>query len=463
MSEFKLPGDYFVSEWNGSSANPGTATSPFAHPADALSSYTNVVVLGTGLYKGGWTGQRRLIGDGEVTIDLLGIAQTNGGTIFKSYTNINFRNSPRLGDGSTIGNQVQHINSRFSEIEIIGLSHGEHNNCLFFQNTSGLITFYGQHIQLFSSGIFENIYWNIAPGSTSTRAFNCVFLAKGKKITFSVFDSNIQAGFVNSCVNGVLNIGGIDYELKKAYDGSTRADADPLILDVIAVFANVYTNGNFATVDPKFLDQWNRIVAPDSDLLKKSHTYGYIGGVRAGKFIPVNSSDPNVIITTTDIDTTDPLNWIIQSPATEGFINIVWKISDTIAEVQRIFLDALLSFYGDATGGTTENNNVPDNFPTSYSTLSAAGLKPNRLIYELRTSQSIGMPTVDSQWDNDSAALGTTAGNYYLQEWNTKPTIATVLGVPYGNGNPAGIGGATNGINARWGQARIRLTNNRAY
>ena len=138
-------------------------------------------------------------------------------------------------------------------------------------------------------------------------------------------------------------------------------------------------------------------------------------------------------------------------------------MSENISEVQKLFLDALLSFDGSEAGGTVGNNNVPDNFPASYSPLSQAGLTPNRLLYELRTSQSIAKPTIDSEWDNDNVALGTTVGAYYRQEWNTKPTIVTVLGVRYGNGNPESIGGTANGINARWAQAKIRLTNNRAF
>ena len=132
-------------------------------------------------------------------------------------------------------------------------------------------------------------------------------------------------------------------------------------------------------------------------------------------------------------------------------------------EIQTLLLDALIECDPSFAGGTVQNNNVPDNFPSSYSPLAQAGLTPNRNVYELRTSRSIAKPTIDAEWDNDNVDLGTTVGSYYQQEWNTKPAILTVLGVKYGNGNPAGLGGTSNGINARWAQAKIRLTNNRAF
>lgn len=460
MSEFKLTGDKYVSEWNGSSLNPGTDTSPYAHPADSPSSSTNIIVVGTGEYQGIWTGTRILKGDSDdVIIDCSGLNISQNASLALVFENITLRNVGTLfGNPSVAGFTYPLTSCRLDNVLNLtfGGSNGltRHTSCVYL-DTSDI-----NSTNSAARGGSQNclILTNMNIGH-SYLAFS--YLAKGKRLYYYGTSANL----ISNCLNGVLNISGTDYELKYMKDGSPRTDADPLIADLASAsgFSDTYSvRGNFAGT-PKIINPYRRTVETDSDLLKTSNIFGYIGGVRPSKSVPVNSSDPNVAITTTNIDTADPLNWIIQSPATEGFINIVWKISDTIAEVQRIFLDALLSFYGDATGGTTDNNNVPDNFPASYSTLSAAGLKPNRLIYELRTSQSIGMPTVDSQWDNDSLALGTTAGNYYLQEWNTKPTISTVLGVPYGNGNPLGIGGATNGINARWGNAKIRLTNNRAY
>lgn len=446
MSEFKLVGDKYVSQWNGNSLNTGDATSPYAHPADAAST-ANLIIIGTGVYNGSWVGLRVLKADGKVVVNFLSSTGGIGSTANPPQEGVYFKNLV----GGFGADQATWKDCMFESMNYLGCS------------TSGIgftrCNFIG------GSAISVRVF----------RHFNCMMFCDviqqlgGNVMSFSFLDKNATligfTGllFTNCCLNGKIRFGGTDYELKKLIDGTIRPDADVNIPDIIGVYANVYINGNFASPDPKFIDVLNRIVEPDSDLLKRSNADGFIGGVRSGKRIAVNASDPDITITTTDIDNSDPQNWIIQSPATEGFINIIWRLSDNISEVQRIFLDALLQFDGSEVGGSVGNNNVPDNFPASYSPLSQAGLKPNRLLYEFRTSQSIAKPTTDAQWDNDNVALGTTAGVFYLQEWNTKPTITTILGVAYGNGNPESIGGSNNGINARWGHAKIRLTNNRAF
>jgi hypothetical protein len=181
--------------------------------------------------------------------------------------------------------------------------------------------------------------------------------------------------------------------------------------------------------------------------------------VVAGRKIEKGNSDPDVTITTSQIDTTDPTVWTIQSGFDEGFINFVFKLSDNIVKVPKIFLDSILSFDASVPGGSATNNNVPDIFPNLFNPLSLSGLKPNRLTYNLRTSISISRPVSESQWDNDFASLSTIPGQYYVQEWNTIPQIGNVSGVTYGNGNPLFIGSVINDINARWCQIQVRLTN----
>jgi hypothetical protein len=444
MSEFKITGDKYVSQWNGSSVNPGTATSPYAHPADAPNSTTNIIVIGTGVYKGKWTGHRKMIGDGHVIMDTIDKTQNNNGDV----NNLHLKNFNTLGTFTT-----------FLQDCII-----ENSNVFLSAALTGCV---------------RNIFLTpISKGEVATRyPLNCIILAdmnytsafttmmlnyvdKSARIYFSGTPLNTM---VNNLFNGLLNVGGVDYELKKLADGSARLDANPAIADIATIYPDVYTNGNFAG-DPKFIDVLKRVVDPDSDLLRKAGTYGYIGGVVPGKKIPVNVAGSDILVTSTDIDiTTDTSNWRIASGKSEGVIDIIWKGTEIITEVQRIFLDALLSFDGSETGGSVGNNNVPDIWPTSYSPTTGPGMTPNRLNYALRTSQSVAMPTLDSQWDNDASTLGTTPGDFYIQEWNTKPTILDVLGVKYGNGNPAGLGGTANGIHARWLHARVRLTNNRSF
>lgn len=462
MSEFKLTGDFYVSDWNGDPLNDGTnPTTPYAHPADVPVTAL-LIILGTGIYIGGWSNfvYKRMFGDGKVIIDALGgfggfhRGATETYNLSQGSKNLHLKNfSPVVLNALGSSSRFHFYNSIFE-------------NCTFGPLGSGTQRFVGWNNifincpSIFHSGLFL-IYNSIVENTSIATVFifSYSFLSKNSTLFYSGTSLNLN----NNLINGKVNISGVEYELKFLSDGSPRPDANPLIPDLINVFPDVYTTGNNFAGDPKFIDVINTIVAPNSDLLKRSNITGFIGGVKPGKTIPVNSNDPDVSITTSQIDTSDPNAWLVDTGFNEGFITITYNVSPNITEIQPIYFDGLLSFDGSEAGGSVGNNNVPDIFPTSYSPLSQGGLKPNRLTYELRTSQSINMPTLESQWDNDSAALGTTPGQYYIQEWNTKPTIVTVAGVRYGNGNPESIGGVANGINVRWAQVKVRLTNNRAF
>jgi len=446
MSEFKIPGDRFVSQWNGSPANPGTALAPYAHPSSAPSSTTNIVVVSTGIYKGGWSGSRKIFGDGKVLIEGTGSESITLVASSPLSRNIHLKNLNSILNGNGIDLIYENINT----VSITSFNNGSLRGIFLGDMT---LSMFGSHPFIDGNIVYTDNSNNFL------RQGSYGYVSKSSKITRT---SVADWGFINSMVNGIINRNGIDYELKRLVNGSPRLDANPLISDFILDYPNVYVNGNFAG-DPKFIDVLNRIVELDSDLLKRSNANGFIGGVRPGKSISVNSSDSDVTITTTNINTSNPTNWVIQSPESSGTIKIVWKLSDNISEIERLLLDALLSFDGSVAGGTVGNNNVPDIFPTAYIPLSQVGLKPNRLTYALRTSQSISKPVITAEWDNDNVTLGTTVGAFYIQEWNTKPTIVTALGVRYGNGNPESIGGVSNGINARWAEAEIRLTNNRSF
>ena len=461
MSEFKIAGIGYVSQWNGNASNPGTDTSPKAHPSNAgmPGDFTNQIIIGPGYYIGsipGGSAARRWTGDGEVIIDL------NGGSIDTIpvnprviFTNLTIKNGSvnALQSSGYETVNLRLINGiiwklRFTSLHTGFLLIGDVSN----NDPSGADSFIGCS---FLGSVFSN---NL---SVSNGTIVSSFLAKGKSIILPNYTN--RSNFRNNCLNGVIIVAGIQYELKLLFDGSARPDADPSVFDLASIWPDIYSfpRNNFSG-DPKFIDEYNRIVSSDSVLLSRQDITT-IGSVKPGKSIPVNSSDSDVTITTTNIDTSNPTNWVIQSPETSGTIKILWKLSDNISEIQRLLLDALLSFDGSVAGGTVGNNNVPDIFPTAYTPLSQVGLKPNRLTYALRTSQSISKPLITAEWDNDNVTLGTTVGAFYIQEWNTKPTIVTALGVRYGNGNPESIGGVSNGINARWAEAEIRLTNNRSF
>jgi len=483
MSEFKIPGNAYISQWNGSSANPGTALAPYAHPVDPPSSTTLVNVIGPGYYviQNNLSKDIRLIADGQVTLDFLGVNSTarlfyQSSFLNPTYQGIYFKNLDILNDNAINGGQ-NHMRDCIIDVKRINTV-ANSNGRAFFYNS---LLFNSQGIEIASIStvrcqinLFGSIILNSFSSNTLIPQIHLSYIPKNVNFKINLLSSSlsnftaaqIRADFQDSLINGTIEFIDTIFEFKKLFDGSIRPDANPLFQDIASIGVNwpsIYTFGKCFAGNPKVLDVFNRLVEPDSDLLKVSGIYGFIGGVRPGKSIPVNSNDSDVTITTTNIDTSNPTNWVIQSPETSGTIKILWKLSDNISEIQRLLLDALLSFDGSVAGGTAGNNNVPDIFPTVYTPLSQVGLKPNRLTYALRTSQSISKPVITAEWDNDNVTLGTTVGAFYIQEWNTKPTIVTALGVRYGNGNPESIGGVSNGINARWAEAEIRLTNNRSF
>lgn len=464
MSEFKLSGSFYVSEWNGSSGNPGTDVAPFSHPADAPNSSANIIVLGTGIYTGVWTGFRRLYGDGLPVIDCNGSNFCGGAA--SSYSSPSHQKIKVIRCNNLFGlaaGQNTFINDSYLEFDEIQTGYrlsATLTRCIIKSYTVDTIVriivgSQNDPIVQYNSIILSNINFTFTR-EIPAAVYDCCYLVKGKRIVLNGLEDHF-----NSCLNGYLNYGGVDYELKKLVDGSARPDSDPLIPDVVSVYPNIYSNGNFATVDPKIIDLENKIVAPDSDLLKKSNTYGFIGGVKPGKAIKKGDSGPDLTITTSQIDTSNPSNWTIGAGYDEGYIFITFKLSDNLVQVPKINMDGLLAFDSSESGGSVGNNNVPDFFPTLYTPLSQSGLKPNRLTYGLRTSQRILKPTSESHWDNDNIALGSDVARYYVQEWSDQPKIYDVLGVTYGGGNPESIGASGNAINARWCQVQIRLTNRR--
>lgn len=442
MTEFKKTGAFYVSQWNGNPANAGSNVSPYAHPTTAPSSTANIIVVGTGYYKGLWSGTRRLLGDGKVIFDMEG--QTLPSTTFTGamYENIHFKNG---GLGGIFG----------SVDCIYDLTLG----VLPFINTSAClrgIILSGSPIASASNPIFTNCII-LRKVTTNVQIMSFSYIAGSGGIA-----TVANSGIADNCINGTITVGGVDYESKRLFDGSTRPDSNPAIPDVIGVIPNFYTNRNFSTVDPKFTDLINRAVNPDSDLLKRSSVNGYIGGVKPSRFIGKTIIDPTLEIITSQINTADPSNWTIQAGNDEGFIYLTFKLSDNLIQVPIIHADSIFAFDGSVAGGTVGNNNVPDFFPTLYTPLSQAGLKPNRLTYRLRTSIRTNKPTAESHWDNDNLTLSTDVARYYVQEFGDQPRIANIFGVTYGAGSPE-FPPATvkNTINARWCQIQIRLTNKR--
>jgi hypothetical protein len=284
---------------------------------------------------------------------------------------IDFKNIPNVNYQSNIFENL--ILRNFPNI-----SHTTSNtNCVLINclNRYVIVSTHNRNLYIDSSPIcnrqfFNNcIFKNTVINNCQSLAFCYVF--KDSSINMTIY--NIGN---NNCIDGIIIKDSNGYELKRCFDGTARPDADPSIPDLILVDPNCYVNGNFASkngADIKFLNLLNRTVETDSILLSRNNSDGFIGNVRRGRSIKVNSNTDGTIITFTNIDTSDPENVKIESGFNEGFIDMKFKVSEQITELQAIFLDSLIAFDGSKTGGTADNNNVPDIFPENYTNLSSIG------------------------------------------------------------------------------------------
>jgi hypothetical protein len=455
-ARFKKSGTYYVSQWGGSSLNAGTAEAPFAHPNDLATATVSSIVLGTGVYKGGISalasGQRILIGDGDVIVDLQG-----GNLITPPYSglyteNIHFRNVNALG--STVNVAIYRNNIYENVSSFYGNYSMEHRNCVFFPNLNP--------INLTGPGfgaLFYNCMLMCSMSPSSLGALIGNYIPRGVVLSFnSLTNWNNSTLVRNNCINGQISILGTIYESKLNADGTPRSDANPAYLDLATLNPNFYTTaGNYSCEDDdvEILDLKNRCVSPSSHLLKK-YDGGFVGGVRPAKFISL--SDPQFQVTYTRIDTTNPTSVVVQEGEFDGTVRMTGKISNSLVSSTFFAIRSIMQYWNGVNAPNVENNNVPDAVKT-LNLLASEIDKPRRLTYLMRTSQDATANQASSSaiWDND----GGTPGEYLLFEANTVPAhIGGVFGT-LGNGDPRVTGGLETPFNFRAVDIIFMLDNNR--
>jgi hypothetical protein len=443
MSQFRKTGQLYCSEWNGDDLNAGTLpTLPKKNITAFPDSSANKIIVGSGQYLGVWTTGRNVEADGKVIVDLNGGNQS-GNTV---AVGVHFRNGSQIFN--IFFNNIA-TDCIFENIAII-LSRVTYTRCIFLSSHNNT----GTTVPAFNNCIFLA---NRIITSTGVGNFNHSYVAKSATITFSA-----TVGQVNSCINGKMRISGIDYESKKFIDGSTRTDADPLIPDIVTVFPNFYTQGNFACLDSevKFIDIISRTVEPDSILLQKSNANGFIGGVKIGKKIDLDES--GFTITKTGIDDSNPNFWRIAAGVNFAKIRITGKVSDSLISAQTLDIRIPFNFDGDVAGNTANNNNVPDAW-NDRTTPDTKGTRPNRLTFEVRSS-TLANPSrdVSADWDNDNTNNPSIAGRYYLMEYDQPMLHHVISSVVYGNADANAINAATKlPFNYRSLDIIITITNTR--
>lgn len=438
MSRFKVSGNLYVSQWGGSDANAGTdPTLPKASIAGTSAVAGATLVIGAGVYKENTFGSatRVVIGDGKVIIN--GLSAGIGLGTGSSWKNIWFKNVTALGHGNAVDGNNNNIYENVIGFNSPGANPGIYRS-IVLENATPLTS--PGNFTLINCLIFNSLTVQVATGTTTLQA---CYVSKNAIIPVSNTSTFPVNSFDNNCINGKVSRNGIVYELKLNWDGSARADADPGVLDLIDVFPAVYTRGNFACVDPQFLDVYSKTVLPTSVLLKRAQNGFYIGAVVPAKIIRLD--EPTFQFTYTNINTTNPLAVSTSAGQPFGQVRMTGKVSDTPVSFSVFSLRTILAFWKGAAGGTAENNNVPD--AVRLLGLPAGSIdKPRRLTYQMRTSLSTtaNQASADSVWDNDGAGI---AGVYLIHEDGTVPQHAPSGGVTYGNGDPRAIGAPLSSFN----------------
>lgn len=196
----------------------------------------------------------------------------------------------------------------------------------------------------------------------------------GSTLRWSYIDTNsiiilISSGtvFIGNNIQGIVRVGGVDYELKKDKAGNT-INPNPSLPDVVAAIPSIYTNGNY-NEDPKFNNaaSGDYSLQADSPMLRGANNgLENVGGYFAPLGISVlNTDDGNSagtrVIASAAIDTSIPDAYKLASGQTEGFVDYVFFVGGFVLQQLRI-LDNF-NFDSDSAGGTTNNNNVVDAQP----------------------------------------------------------------------------------------------------
>lgn len=438
---FKKLGVFYISEWGGSSGNPGTAELPFATLANVTANNQNTVI-GTGVYDGSSATAKKWFGDGLVIIR----ANPNLQTHTNYYENCYLKN----------GTGTQLIGTTFLDCileNFTNISSG--SNCIIERciiKDNFVITLGVNHAW---SRVHNSIILCDLGGYTNFQ-FQGNYVAKNVKVMMNGFaDSN------GNCINGkiIQRSTGLLFEIKTYWDGTPRPDADPEVGDITSIDSTfLTTRQNFACREEEvgFIDVLNKIVSPDSKLLRNSYMGPFVGAVRPGKLISLD--DNNFQVSFTRIDTSNPLSVRVASGQLDGEIRITGKISDSIVSSTFLGLRTILQYFKGAAGGSTENNNVPDGVK-QLGLLASEIDKPRRLTYFMRTSldPNANQSSPANIWDNDIGQAGT----WYLMEVNTSPGLIGTGAGAFGNGDPRATGGVESPINFRSIDIRVVLDNAR--
>ena len=429
-NNFKQTADFFVSK-SGLDTNAGTADSPKLTIAGAVlgSAINQTLALGSGLYFEGFNAARNVGGDGIVKI---------------------------LGNGSnswTGGNGYYYVNLSFENISFI-TPFSFIQQCFFKDCTVSPDTG-GSGVTNFNSSIFVNctISGAVGPGSFSSCIFvNCTFtnynITNGANLFInnyvdpnstilfnswsgSAINNNIQ-GFLGTNIASVVTTGVIQdknnnyYDLTLVGSGGSGTAVNPFRRGNTAT--GVFNLSNFsaaytvAVTNINVNPLYNSIANLDFTLQANSPHRFYGSGGTIGNtqyaFAKYVGIDPEATAQATLTNLSGISDLVITTGASGTFLSGPVQASLSLALVELGIMHYVGAIYHNksATGGTAQNQNVPDSQVFAGSDVSGGG-NPDRLCFELRWSTKATAPVVAGDWDNGGAF---TAAAFQKFMWNKK-------------------------------------------
>lgn len=468
---FQTTGTYYVSK-AGSDSNAGTSpdapklTIQAMITAAPVDNTSRTIVIGTGYYVEAITiGARNLaiVADGFVVIDLgAGSYSINNTSSLTGVVLINGTFTKAGTASNSVTNCLINCNRAGSTSAVIS-----YNSCVLLNSvdssTSGSNSF--NRCTFINSS--TNINTTTITNSIATSGSNLIVSASTTAANFNyncLYNNGIRVNTSATATSGVIqDVNGNYYDLSLASGGIGtsllpygRAEC-AFVYFYLAQHKTAYPalNVNSFSADPLF----NNATYSDFSLkynspcLKSGSGAVNIGSKNANisfyagvDFSSVDSIYTNVsgttdLVISSGTSCTIETKWMPYSPGVLKAIGIPVYVGS-------------IKHNKSASGGSANNNNVPDAEVFTNNT-SVQGGNPDRLVIELAWYTGSGTPTVLSDADNGGFA---TAGTYSKFMINQQVSFSAVTGLP--NGHPAWMSSQAQLIPAAtYVKAKITLTN----
>lgn len=354
---------------SGHDSNPGT------DPNEPKKSFGTGIV-GAGVYTNGSSGY--IQADGKV------IVRSPDGNRLSIYATIVTGVDYEVGNIQYVSQPSTYNECSFTDVTGEGASYNRYrdfNDCLFRNCPNGIVNTITSAQHRYYSCIFIDSLAIVAGNGAYYGQLRDSYINRGGKVILNSAVSGasvdiLQATLRNCCCEGLIEIDGVNYELKRKKDGTPTQGTDPAIPDLATapLYVNLavdpYAIGNF-NENPKFNDVagGDYTLQADSPLIRAAlGGIGNIGGKRAKIATSIINTDEGNeagvrVMASPAISTIVPSAYILNGGYTEGYVDYLVPIGGQV--INNLDLKALFAFDADATGGQPRNKNVPDAEPVT--------------------------------------------------------------------------------------------------